>query len=421
MPDLKTLIREVPDFPKPGILFYDITTLLKDKTGFRGVIDGLKEHYVDTQVDVVLGIEARGFIFAPALAYALGAGFVPVRKPKKLPAECVHVTYDLEYGTDTLEMHRDAVGKGDRVLIVDDLLATGGTAAAAGRMVQEAGGVVVGLGFVVELTFLSGRGRLTATTSSRCCSTTNERPMSRPRRARVRALAKINLDLRVLGKRPDGFHELRTVFQTISLADTLDIAFTPARKTSISLVDDLQIADNLVVRAARLVMEAMRVTGQIEMRLTKRIPMGAGLGGGSSDAAAVLLALPALAGRGIDLQKLSALGEQLGSDVPFFLLGGTAVGIGRGTELFPLPDTPAQQGILVAPGIHVNTAQAYRDLSPRLTTELQQNKIFSFQSVTWDTSRLAGACNDFEAVYSSSIGSWRRSRSDWCVRVHPRP
>jgi adenine phosphoribosyltransferase len=158
--ELRAKIREIPDFPKPGILFYDITTLLKDKTGFRGVIDGMKEHYRDTQVDVVMGIEARGFIFAPAIAYALGAGFVPVRKPKKLPAECVHVTYDLEYGTDTLEMHRDAVGKGDRVLIIDDLLATGGTAAAAGRMVEESGGVVVGMGFVVELTFLKGRGRL---------------------------------------------------------------------------------------------------------------------------------------------------------------------------------------------------------------------------------------------------------------------
>ena len=112
MDHLKELIREVPDFPKPGILFYDITTLLKDKAGFRGVIDGLKDHYRDTQVDVVLGIEARGFIFAPALAYALGAGFVPVRKPKKLPSECVSVTYDLEYGTDTLEMHKDAVGQG---------------------------------------------------------------------------------------------------------------------------------------------------------------------------------------------------------------------------------------------------------------------------------------------------------------------
>jgi 4-diphosphocytidyl-2-C-methyl-D-erythritol kinase len=153
-----------------------------------------------------------------------------------------------------------------------------------------------------------------------------------------------------------------------------------------------------VVRAARLAMEAMRSTGRIEMRLTKRIPMGAGLGGGSSDAAAVLLALPALVGRALSLPKLSAIGEQLGSDVPFFLLGGTAVGIGRGSELFPLPDTPEQRGILVAPGIHVNTAQAYRDLSPRLTTELQQNKIVSFQSVTWDTSSLASARNDFETV-----------------------
>jgi adenine phosphoribosyltransferase len=160
MEDLKKLIREIPDFPKPGILFYDITTLLKDKHGLKGVIDGLCYHYRDAQVDVVLGIEARGFIFAPALAYALGAGFVPVRKPKKLPAECVTVTYDLEYGSDSLQMHKDAVGDGCRVLIVDDLLATGGTAAAAGRMVQEAGGTVVGMGFVVELTFLNGRKKL---------------------------------------------------------------------------------------------------------------------------------------------------------------------------------------------------------------------------------------------------------------------
>src|SRR5450759_3774899 len=169
--------------------------------------------------------------------------------------------------------------------------------------------------------------------------------MSMPRQARVRALAKINLDLRVLGKRSDGFHELRTVFQTISLGDTLEIAYTPARKTTLSLEDDLQIADNLVLRAARLAMEAMRATGRIEMRLTKRIPMGAGLGGGSSDAAAVLLALPALVGRSLSLPKLSAIGEQLGSDVSFFLLGGTAVGIGRGSELCPLPDAPSQRGI----------------------------------------------------------------------------
>jgi adenine phosphoribosyltransferase len=160
MEELKRLIREVPDFPKPGILFYDITTLLKDAEGFRSVIDGLRRHYQNAQVDTVLGIEARGFIFAPALAYALGAGFVPVRKPKKLPAECVSVTYDLEYGSDSLEMHKDAVGQGHRVLIVDDLLATGGTAAAAARMVENVGGSVAGIGFVVELTFLNGRRKL---------------------------------------------------------------------------------------------------------------------------------------------------------------------------------------------------------------------------------------------------------------------
>jgi adenine phosphoribosyltransferase len=160
METLKTLIREIPDFPKAGILFYDITTLLKDPIGLRGVIDGLKQHYQEAKVDAVIGIEARGFIFAPALAYALGAGFIPVRKPKKLPAEAVRITYDLEYGTDTLEMHRDAVTPGKRVLIVDDLLATGGTAAAAGRMVRECGGEVAGMGFVVELTFLNGRRKL---------------------------------------------------------------------------------------------------------------------------------------------------------------------------------------------------------------------------------------------------------------------
>jgi adenine phosphoribosyltransferase len=160
MDNLKQLIREVPGFPKPGILFYDITTLLKNPAGFHAIIDGLKDHYSGAKVDVVIGIEARGFIFAPALAYALGAGFVPVRKPKKLPAETVSVTYDLEYGTDTLEMHKDALDEGKRVLIVDDLLATGGTAAAAARMITGLGGEVVGIGFVVELTFLHGRQKL---------------------------------------------------------------------------------------------------------------------------------------------------------------------------------------------------------------------------------------------------------------------
>jgi adenine phosphoribosyltransferase len=160
MNDLKLLIREVPDFPKAGILFYDITTLLKDRQGLRGVIDGLKQHYQVAAVDKVLGIEARGFIFAPALAYAMGAGFVPIRKPSKLPAACVRVNYALEYGTDSLEVHKDAIAPGERVLIVDDLLATGGTAAAAVRLVEEVGGKVVGLGFVVELTFLKGRDKL---------------------------------------------------------------------------------------------------------------------------------------------------------------------------------------------------------------------------------------------------------------------
>ncbi|MFN7993594.1 MAG: adenine phosphoribosyltransferase [Bryobacteraceae bacterium] len=160
MDNLKKLIREVPDFPKPGILFYDITTLLKDKEGFHGLIDALCANYRNAKVDAVIGIEARGFIFAPALAYALHAGFVPVRKPKKLPYETLRVSYDLEYGTDSLEMHKDAIGNGSRVLILDDLLATGGTAAAVARLVEQAGGKVVGLGFAVELRFLNGRSRL---------------------------------------------------------------------------------------------------------------------------------------------------------------------------------------------------------------------------------------------------------------------
>lgn len=222
--------------------------------------------------------------------------------------------------------------------------------------------------------------------------------MSMPRRARVPALAKLNLDLRVLGKRPDGYHELRTIFQTISLADSLEIAFTPGRKTAIEIEDELGIPDNLAVRAARLAMGAMRIDGKVEMRLRKRIPMGAGLGGGSSDAASVLLALPVLAGRVVPLPKLCELAAELGSDVTFFLLGGTAAGIGRGNELFPLPDYPPRAGLLVTPGIHVSTADAYRRLSPGLTIELQQNKIFSFSSQAWPGGDPEAVCNDFEAV-----------------------
>jgi len=157
---LKKLIREIPDFPKPGILFYDITTLLKDKAGLATLIDALAEYYLDQRVDLVLGIEARGFIFGPALAYRLGAGFVPVRKPKKLPAETHKVTYQLEYGSDSLELHKDAVVRGQRVVIVDDLLATGGTAGATVQLAEQAGAHVVGLGFVVELDFLKGREKL---------------------------------------------------------------------------------------------------------------------------------------------------------------------------------------------------------------------------------------------------------------------
>ncbi len=160
MNHLKTFIREVPDFPKPGILFYDITTLLKAKAGLKGVIDGFRDHYSGITPDIVIGIEARGFIFAPALAYALDAGFVPVRKPNKLPAERSSISYDLEYGQDTLEIHSDAVTPGSTVLIIDDLLATGGTALATAQLVEQLGGKVVGIGFVVELTFLGGRERL---------------------------------------------------------------------------------------------------------------------------------------------------------------------------------------------------------------------------------------------------------------------
>jgi len=157
--NLKKLIRTVPDFPKKGIQFYDITTLLKEPYGLRTTIDRLTE-LVDLPIDTVIGIEARGFIFAPALAYRLGAGFVPVRKPRKLPAETESISYALEYGEDTLEIHKDAIGAGNRVLIADDLLATGGTARAVVDLVERLGGTVAGLAFVVELNFLNGRERL---------------------------------------------------------------------------------------------------------------------------------------------------------------------------------------------------------------------------------------------------------------------
>ncbi len=157
---LKNLIREVPDFPKKGILFYDITTLLKDKLGFATLIDALAEYYLPKKIDLVLGMEARGFIFGPALAYRLNAGFVPVRKPGKLPAATTRVEYDLEYGSNALEIHKDAIEKGQRVVILDDLLATGGTAEATAKLAKSLGAEIAGLGFVVELDFLNGRDKL---------------------------------------------------------------------------------------------------------------------------------------------------------------------------------------------------------------------------------------------------------------------
>ncbi len=160
MTDLKALIREVPDFPKPGILFYDITTLMKDGPGLKAVIDGLLGKFDGKPIDVVVGIEARGYFFAPALAIARGVGFVPVRKPKKLPCEIEFWEYELEYGTDRLEIHKDAIKPGQNVLIVDDVLATGGTAAATGRLVEKLGGRIAGFGFVIELDFLEGRKKI---------------------------------------------------------------------------------------------------------------------------------------------------------------------------------------------------------------------------------------------------------------------
>jgi adenine phosphoribosyltransferase len=160
MDELKRYIREVPDFPKPGILFYDITTLLRDRRGLRMTIDRMVWQFSDLAVDRVVGIESRGFFFGPLLAYQLHAGFVPVRKPGKLPAATFAQAYDLEYGSDRVEMHRDGIEPGDRVLIVDDVIATGGTAVATAKLVEAAGAKVAALGFLLELTFLAGRERL---------------------------------------------------------------------------------------------------------------------------------------------------------------------------------------------------------------------------------------------------------------------
>ena len=158
--DLKQQIRNVPDFPKPGILFYDITTLLRDPQGFKTTIDVLAAPYAGKGIDLVIGIESRGFILGAAVADRIGAGLIPVRKPGKLPGQVIKEIYDLEYGKDALEVHADAIDKGQRVLIVDDVLATGGTAAAAAQLVKTLGGELHGLAFLIELTFLNGRSKV---------------------------------------------------------------------------------------------------------------------------------------------------------------------------------------------------------------------------------------------------------------------
>lgn len=158
--DLKQHIRSVPDFPKTGILFYDITTLLRDPAGFRTTVDLLSTPYSGQDIDVVVGIESRGFILGAAVAQQIGAGFIPIRKPGKLPAKALKETYDLEYGTDALEIHEDAIESGQRVLIVDDVLATGGTAAAAAQLVRKLGGELHGMAFLIELLFLNGKARI---------------------------------------------------------------------------------------------------------------------------------------------------------------------------------------------------------------------------------------------------------------------
>lgn len=216
------------------------------------------------------------------------------------------------------------------------------------------------------------------------------------RAARLTAFAKINLGLRVLRRREDGYHELRTVFQTISLADRLDLAFTPGRTTSIEVLGTPHIPDNLAGRAARLVLEKFGKSGRVQINLDKKTPTGAGLGGGSSDAAAVLLALPVLAGIRASIDQLAELGASLGSDVPFFLYGGTALGLGRGEELYPLPDQPARPLLLITPTIHSSTAEAYRDLSATLANS-GDTKVAAFQRAAWSRN-LSPIVNDFEPV-----------------------
>lgn len=233
------------------------------------------------------------------------------------------------------------------------------------------------------------------------------------RRAVVPSFAKVNLSLKVLGRRADGYHELRTVFQTVGLHDRIVFEFTPARRgLDIALEDALAIPDNLVARAARLFCERRKVRGRLRMRLEKRIPMGAGLGGGSSNAATVLLALGPLTGRCAGQEGLREMAAELGSDVPFFLHGGTALGLGRGEELYPLPEAPQHALLIVAPPVHVSTAEAYRALGrPALTSPVDSRKLSVFQSFVWRADYLSGAENDFEAAVFGlhpELARWKR-------------
>ena len=314
MDQLKALIREVPDFPKPGINFYDITTLLKDPAGFKGVIDSLAERYRSTPIDVVLGIEARGFIIAPAVAYALGYGFIPVRKEKKLPAERERIEYALEYGTDVLEIHKDAISPGQNVLIIDDVLATGGTAAAVARLVETLHGKVAGLGFILELDFLNGREKLHGHDVHSLIHVTECR---RSAARRLRSLAKINLDLRVLHRRPDGFHELRTIFQTISLADTIEVEYQRGPDQDRAKVK-LEYSRQSHSACCRCLLNATRATGRLAIRLKSESHSAAAWAVDRATRPPCCWPFPGLLKKTLPLEKLMELAAELGSDVPFF-------------------------------------------------------------------------------------------------------
>lgn len=222
---------------------------------------------------------------------------------------------------------------------------------------------------------------------------------------RIKSLAKINLDLRVLAKREDGFHDLRTVFQTVSLADEIGIEFEKSRRREIVIEDALAIPDNLIVRAAHAILDEMKIAARVRFKLEKNIPMGGGLGGGSSNAASILLSIPVLAGKIVRMERLIEIAHGLGSDVPFFLHGGTELGFGRGGELYPLADVRVAPILLVTPSVHVSTGPAYGALGRGLTFTGSSSSINNFQAFVRAFGErrdaLAAApfsANDFEKV-----------------------